>query len=86
MRYCKKRNNVYGLRNPSEFALLKVHSFFFICIESISYLGPQIWNMVPLEMKKFTTTNAFKSKVKKWKLENCPCKLGKPYIQSVGFF
>ena len=33
-------------------------------IESISYLRPQIWNMVPLEMKPLTTINAFKREVK----------------------
>ena len=36
-------------------------------------------------MAKLTTINAFKKEVKKWKLENCPCRLCKPYIQSVGF-
>ena len=33
----EKRNNVYDLRNPSEFVLPKVHSVF-----NGTYLGPQI--------------------------------------------
>ena len=40
--------------NPS-----RVHSVFHDT-DSISYLGPQIWSKVPLEMKKLTTINVFK--------------------------
>ena len=45
-----KRNNAYNLRKPSEFVRPKVHSVFR-GKESISYLGPQIWDMTPVEMK-----------------------------------
>ena len=79
-----KRNNAYNLRKPSEFVRPKVHSVFH-GKESISYLGPQIWDMIPVEMKNLTTMCAFKREVKNWKLENCLCRLCKPYIQNVGF-
>ena len=79
-----KRNNAYNLRKPSEFVRPKVHSVFH-GKESISYLGPQIWDMIPLEMKNLITISAFKREVKNWKLENCPCRLCKPYIHNVGF-
>ena len=68
-----KGNNTYNLRKPSEFVRPKVHSVFH-GKESISYLGPQIWDMIP-----------FRREVKNWKLENCPCRLSKPYIHNVGF-
>ena len=55
---CEKRNNVCDLQNPFEFVLPKDHSVFH-GTESISYLVPQIWSMVPLEMKTLTTINAF---------------------------
>ena len=55
---CEKRNNVCDLQNPFEFVLPKGHSVFH-GTESISYLVPQIWSMVPLEMKTLTTINAF---------------------------
>ena len=58
----EKQNNVYDLRNSSEFVLTNIHSIFR-GIESVSYLGPQVWNI-----------NAFKRKVKKWKPDNCPCR------------
>ena len=45
-----KRNNAYNLLKPSEFVRPKVHSVFR-GKESISYLGPQTWDMIPVEMK-----------------------------------
>ena len=36
--------------------------------QSISYLGPEIWNSVPQEIKTVTTLAAFKTKIKHWKL------------------
>ena len=41
--------------------------------------------MVSLEMKRLTTINVFKRKVKQWKDKNCPCRLRKPYTHSIGF-
>ena len=79
-----KRNNAYNLFKPSEFVRPKVHSAFH-GKESISYLGPQTWDMIPVEMKNLKTVSAFKKEVKNWKLENCPCGLCKPYIHNVGF-
>ena len=32
--------------------------------ESISYLGPKIWNIVPLELKELTSVAAFKKGIK----------------------
>ena len=78
-----KRYYAYNLRNPSDFMRPRFHSVFHVK-EGISYLGPQIWNMIPVEMKNLTTISAFKRKVKKWKIENCLCRLCKPYIQNVG--
>ena len=63
-----KQNNAYNLRNPSEFIRPKVHSIFH-GKESISYLDPHIWDMIPVEMKNLTTINAFKREVKNWKIE-----------------
>ena len=41
--------------------------------------------MIPVAMTNLKTISAFKREVKNWKLENCPCRLCKPYIQNVGF-
>ena len=41
-------------------------------LQTMSYMSPKIWDLVPKEMKQFTTLNEFKAKIKIWKLENCP--------------
>ena len=55
--------------------------------ESISYLGPNIWEMLPSEIQECETLFEFKSKVKSWNPVNYPinpCKLCKTYIEGVG--
>ena len=44
------QNNVYDFRNPFEFARRNARSAFN-GTESISFLGPKIWNIVPSELK-----------------------------------
>ena len=53
--------------------------------ESLSNLGPRIWNLVPDKLKQLVDIHAFKKEIKKWKPENCPCRLCKTYISHVGF-
>ena len=77
-----KRNNVYD-RNPSEFGRPIVRSVIS-GTESISFLGPKIWDIVPNELKQLETANAFKRDIKKWKPLNCPCRLCRLYIKNVG--
>ena len=62
-----KRNNGYNLRNPTEFVRPKVHSVFH-GKESISYLDPQIWDMIHVDMKKLNNNQSFQKESKK--LEN----------------
>ena len=49
--------------------------------ESISFLEPKIWNMLPDDCKDIDNLNTVKNKVQKWKPENCPCRLCKIYIK-----
>ena len=72
-----KRNNVYDFRNPSEFARRNGRSVFN-GTESISFLGPKIWDIVPSELKQLEMENAFKKEIKKWKPVNCSCRLHRP--------
>ena len=52
--------------------------------DSLAYLGPKIWELVPNEMKNLESLTAFKTAIKKWKTTNCPCRLCKNYILQVG--
>ena len=53
--------------------------------ETVSYLGPRIWNLVPLEMKQKESLTVFKKAIKTWNPHNCPCRLCKKYVAGIGF-
>ena len=53
--------------------------------ETISFLGTKVWKILPNDYKDLRSLSTFKSKIKKWETDKCPCKLSKTYIQRVGF-
>ena len=82
--FMERTNNQYNLRNRPDFITPQVHSVFH-GTESISYLGPKIWNIVPEEFKNKKSLNSFKESIKMWVPTNCPCRLCKVYLDGVGF-
>ena len=56
--------------------LKKTHYY----IQSVRYLGQNIWDMVPNDIKNCSSLNKFKNSVKSWKPNECPCRLCKKYI------
>ena len=54
-------------------------------LETISYRAPQLWNLVPTDIKDALSLPTFKKKIKSWYCDSCPCRLCKTYIASVGF-
>ena len=82
-----------GLFAPPSWITLRNNPYFAVPIvksvhkglESLSYLGPKIWELLPLEIKETETFSQFKAKIKKWNPKNCPCRLCKIYLQNVGF-
>ena len=79
-----KKQHYYNLRNSAEFAILAIRTVYQGS-ESISYLGPKIWNILPDRLKNANSLETFKLEIKKWKPENCPCRLCKSYLQNTGF-
>ena len=77
-----RRDINYNLRINSDFAMRNVRSVFHGS-ESISYLGPKIWDIVTLELKELTSIVAFKKGIKD--PNNCPCRLYKKYVSNLGF-
>ena len=69
----------YNLRSTYEFKLENVKTVHY-GTESLSFLGPKIWELVPLEIKSSQSLEDFKQKIKSWIPENCPCRLCKTYI------
>ena len=48
--------------------------------ETLRYLGPIIWEMIPNSMKNSASLSIFKNKIKTWIPEKCPCRLCTDYI------
>ena len=78
------RQTHYKLRNPHHFAIPSINSVYH-GFESISNLGPRIWNLVPNRLKELSSISSFKNENKRWQPEFCPCRLCKTYIPRVGF-
>ena len=53
--------------------------------ETVTYLGPKIWSIIPDEIRESASLETFRQKVKLWKLDSCPCRICKKYIAKVGF-
>ena len=51
----------YDLRNTSNFAACRIKTVRY-GLESLSYLGPRLWNILPNEYKKIQSVKDFKAK------------------------
>ena len=80
----QKDNSQYNLRQISEFSRLLVKSVHHGS-ESVSFLGPKIWDMLLDDYRDIDSLSSFKNKIKKWKPENCLCRLSKVYINNICF-
>ena len=74
----------YSLRSGSQFHQPSANTVWN-GQETISYLGPKIWNMVPEEMKQKSSLFAFKREIKQWVPKNCPCRICKNYLPNIEF-
>ena len=74
----------YNLRNANPVETSNV-STVLNGTETVAFRGPQIWAMVPDDIKNSPSLDQFKTKIKKWEPAGCTCRLCKVYIQNVGF-
>ena len=82
--FARKNEHSYNLRDSAEF--LKPFINYVRCgTESISYLDPKIWGMVPDTYKNIDSLYNFKKVIKKWKPENCSCRICKVFVKNIGF-
>ena len=63
--------SLHELRSDNSFQKRKVNSIWH-GTESVSCLAPNIWNLVPNEIKQCETLNAFKFRSKRWVHDGCP--------------
>ena len=71
-------------RNKCNFTREKVNSIHYGA-ESLRILGPKLWDHLPSEIKSAQSLLLFKSKNKKWSVQNCPYRLCKTYVPNLGF-
>ena len=76
--------NGYNLRHQNTFKHPIVNSVYN-GTETVSFLGPKLWEFVTTEIKELASLNGFKKTIKKWKPVNWPCRLCKTNIHHVGF-
>ena len=80
----QNRALLYNLRTNSNFSSRQVHSVYH-GTESLSFLGPKIWELVPEDTKQSESLKIFKNKIKKWVPSRCPCRLCRIYLQNISF-
>ena len=49
-------------------------------IQSVKFLGPKIWAMVPQNVKNCKSLQEFKKLTKVWKPKACPCRMCQKYV------
>ena len=75
----------YDLRQRSQFQIPWVHSIFS-GTESLKFLGPKVWTLVPNEMKQLKSLEKLRNAIRQWKPTSCPCRLCKNIFIGLGFF
>ena len=78
------KEQVYDLRNNDIFRRNTYKSVQYGS-ETITTLGPKIWDIVPCDIKSSKSLEEFKARIKYWDPPNCPCRLCKRFIPNLGF-
>ena len=72
------------MRNHSCFAMPRAKTVNHE-LESLSYIGSNLWDSIPSHMKEVDSINEFKYVIKTWKSDLCLCRLYKIYLQNIGY-
>ena len=83
MTFFKKRNLMYNFRKNSTFET-NINSVYYGS-ETISFLDPKMWELLPSNIKDTKNLNIFKSNIKSWKTENFAHVICGGYILQNGF-
>ena len=78
------KNENYSFWSGTHLANRNIHAAHF-GTDTITNLGPKIWKLVPDEIKNASSLLAFKSRIKTWTTDNCPCRLCKTFVKDLGF-
>ena len=64
----------YNIRHQPDFSQRTVKSVYY-GTESLGFLGPNILELFPAQLKNTESLETFKSGMKKWEPIECPCRL-----------
>ena len=79
-----ENTNTYELRNKRFWEPSNVRTVHYGA-ETISYRGPNTWDIVPQNIKDSLSLGEFKNKIKLWKPNDCACRLCKIFVPHLGF-
>ena len=54
-------------------------------LERLGCWSPQLWSLLPENIKEVESLEIFKRKIKKWSCDDCPCRLCKPCLRNIIF-
>ena len=77
--------NIHNIRNFQEIFTENRKTVKY-GIETVTYRAPFLWANLQSKYKNSKSLDEFKSKLKSWKCDFCPCRLCKNFIQNLGFF
>ena len=72
----ERRNNTYNLRNFEEFAMKRKRTLN-MGLETLNYRSPQLWSILPENLRQINSLVQLKESVRKWGCTDCPCRLCK---------
>ena len=78
------KNENYSFWSGTHLVNRNIHAAHF-GTDTITNLGPKIWKLVPDEIKNASSLLVFKSRIKTWTTDNCPCRLCKTFVKDLGF-
>ena len=80
----KFKNVDYNLRNNTSLKIGNLKTVYY-GTESLTNLGTKIWNLLPNKYKEVKSLSTFKSRISNWVTDECPCRMCKNYVASIGF-
>ena len=80
----KEKDIKYNLRKGNTLVSKNVKTTTY-GLDSVSYLAPELWMQMPIDMKNSASLAIFKQRIRTWVPDSCPCRLCKVYVQNLGY-
>ena len=74
VRLIERSNSPNNLRNGLISGSHKIRTVHY-GTETITYLGPKIWSIIPDKIRESASLGNFRQKIKLWKPDSCPCRI-----------